>query len=97
MSKKPLNRACLLKILTGLVGVLEVSSLIPLPAFAQINPLLNPYTTLNSNIITPSATGVDPYLQRTAIPGGTVTSSSGEVYNSDGTFVNPSTTVITAT
>lgn len=89
MSKKLSNHACLLKTVTGLVGILFVSSLIPLSAFAQIDRDLKPYTTSNRTTIAPTAIdGVGSYLQQTAIPRSTVNSYFSEAYNSNGTFVD---------
>lgn len=95
MSKKLLNRAYLLKILTNLVGVLGVSSLIPLPAFSQINPPSQLTPLRQGTFIIPSGIVISPNRQQFTNPTGTVTSSGGFITNRDGTFTTPSGTTIT--
>ncbi len=78
MSKPFINHVK--KILTSFVGVLGISSLIALPAFAQSNPAnrINTVDTSRSN-----------FTQNGKLPGGSVTYPYGSRINSSGTISSP--------
>lgn len=87
------NRAYLIKVLTGSLGILGASSLIPLPAFSQSVSSFGTYTTTNDTFI-PSNTLTDSNMQQISIPGGSTT-SLGFTANQDGTLINFNGTTIT--
>ena len=86
MSKIRFKRAYLTKTLIGL-GVLEASSLIPLPVFPQSVSPAGTYAATNDALIS-------PVVQQISISAGTTT-FIGFVANQNGTFTNSNGTTIT--